>query len=420
MQTLPNNLVIPKFKHWQRFFVWWWQQQLRVQPLPWIAASLTLSALLALVPVLTIILVLLAAFPAFAEASAAIKIFLLTTLLPEFAGRLITSYVQQFTDNAARLTALGAVFLLFTAGLLLHTLETAFAVIWHVHSRRAWWARVRLFWMVLTTAPLFISALWWTQQQLAYWIGGTMWLVNGALLVVCLTGLYRTIPPCSVAWKDALLGACVAALALLLAQIAMRHYVQAFPTYKLVYGAFASVPLFLLWLSTSWGVILLGASLTAALPAWRQHTQFSCDEHDFVVVMQILERLAHAQQQGISQTSQTLQIGQATQREKILTWLVTQGYVVRSIDKMALSGCPESINVRVLWQTFGHAPTNADLRYQPLQHPPLPTTLADWLQATAHPSAASTDAVPVHDLKCVPPQNRLNHSPAADDDKTPD
>lgn len=100
-----------------------------------------------------------------------------------------------------------------------------------------------------------------------------MWLVNGALLVVCLTGLYRTIPPCSVAWKDALLGACVAALALLLAQIAMRHYVQAFQrtnwSMALLPCATVSVVAFY-----QLGRHFTGASLTAALPAWRQHTQF--------------------------------------------------------------------------------------------------------------------------------------------------
>jgi membrane protein len=47
-------------------------------------------------------------------------------------------------------------------------------------------------------------------------------------------------------------------------------YVAYFPTHRLIYGAFASIPIFLVWIYLSWLVILLGALVTASIPAWRQ------------------------------------------------------------------------------------------------------------------------------------------------------
>ena len=50
---------------------------------------------------------------------------------------------------------------------------------------------------------------------------------------------------------------------------AFSEYVKQVPGYNLVYGAFASIPIFLTWIFMSWLIILIGAELTAALPYLR-------------------------------------------------------------------------------------------------------------------------------------------------------
>jgi len=93
-----------------------------------VAGELTFTTLLALVPLLTIAFALFAAFPVFEDWSNAFKVFLLTTLVPEMGGKIITVYMQQFADNAAKLTVIGLVFLALTALALMLTIERVFNV----------------------------------------------------------------------------------------------------------------------------------------------------------------------------------------------------------------------------------------------------------------------------------------------------
>jgi membrane protein len=81
---------------------------------------------------------------------------------------------------------------------------------------------------------------------------------------------YITIPNRRVLVRDALTGGLVAALAYEGMKHGFAFYITQFPTYKLVYGAFASVPIFLLWIYLSWVVVLFGAVTAAVMPEWRE------------------------------------------------------------------------------------------------------------------------------------------------------
>ena len=109
------------------------------------ASSLTFTTLLSLVPLLTIMLALFSAFPQFADFSANAKNVLLANMLPETGGKIITNYIQQFADNAARLTAVGIVFLAFTSMLLMLTIDSAFNMIWRVSRPRTLVQRVLIY-----------------------------------------------------------------------------------------------------------------------------------------------------------------------------------------------------------------------------------------------------------------------------------
>ncbi len=275
------------------------------------AASLTFTTLLALVPLVTIALTVFSAFPVFASFTAHIKDFLLANLVPEAASRLITVYGRQFVDNAARLTAFGIIGLGITAVLVMHTILDSFNRIWRVRRPRSLAVRIALYWAVLTVGPILIGGS----------LSVTSWLlalsedltsiapgINGMLLksvpflltMLALAFVYNVVPNRSVATRDALIGGVLAAFVFEAVKVGFSQYLALFPTYTLVYGTFAGVPAFLLWIYLSWLIVLLGAVVVAVLPDWRAgaHAGQQRIGHQFYRVLAMLRELALAHRSG--------------------------------------------------------------------------------------------------------------------------
>ena len=245
-----------------------------------VAGNLTFTTLLALVPMFTIALTLFAAFPVFQEWSNAFTVFLLNTLVPEVSGKVITVYMQQFADNAAKLTAVGLVFLGVTALMLMVSIERVFNSIWRVRRPRSVAQRLVIYWTAITMGPLLIGASLsltsWLVSHSMQSVGAMRGLQEFVLKVVpiLLNGaafalLYLMIPNRRVLIKDALVGGVTAALGFEVMKRGFGVYVLLFPTYDLIYGTFATIPIFLLWIYLSWLVVLLGAVVVAVLPQWR-------------------------------------------------------------------------------------------------------------------------------------------------------
>ena len=244
-----------------------------------IAASLTFATLLSLVPLMTIALTLFSALPVFQDFSSSIREFLLANMLPETGGKMISRYVQQFAESASRLTAVGIVFLTLTAMLMMHTIEEAFNAIWRVSYPRAVTRRILIYWMALTLAPLLIGASLTLTSKL---VGLSSGLVQGTsafevpllkivsvtLTTLAFTLLFRIVPNRHVPVLHACIGGVIAAVAFEGMNRAFGYYLTHFANYRLVYGAFASVPIFLSWIYLSWLTILIAAEITAALPRW--------------------------------------------------------------------------------------------------------------------------------------------------------
>jgi membrane protein len=82
-----------------------------------------------------------------------------------------------------------------------------------------------------------------------------------------ISGLYRFVPNTHVAWRPLLLVSFFTALVLEAARSGLTFYLASMPTFSLVYGTFATVPILLVWIYTTWVVVLLGAVLVASWPA---------------------------------------------------------------------------------------------------------------------------------------------------------
>lgn len=246
---------------------------------PQVAASLAFTTLLALVPLLTVAIALFSNFPGVAKLGLSLKVFLLENLLPDRAGRIITTYALQFSQKAAGLTLIGTALLVAAALMLLLTINRVFDQIWGVRRPRPLFARLSVYWFALTLGPIALGAgvvatghLVATSAQLA---GRATWLADLAaksvpfiLLASLFSLLYYAVPNHRVRPLHAFAGGVAAAAAFVVMQQLFGLFIARFPTYTLIYGTFAVLPIFLVWLYLSWLVILLGALIAATIPTF--------------------------------------------------------------------------------------------------------------------------------------------------------
>lgn len=275
-----------------------------------IASILTFTALLALVPIITVTLTLISAFPVFREWMLNVQQFIVQNMLPESAES-IALYAERFAENAARLTAVGLAFLFVTAMIVLLTIDRALNQIWRVQRRRPTVQSVFIYWALLTVGPLLIGA----SLSLTSWmVSESLGLVKDVphagevtlkVIPILLTGIaftlvYIAIPNRRVLVRDALTGGFLAALAFEGMKHGFATYVTHFPAHKVVYGAFASVPIFLLWIYLSWLVVLSGAVVAAVMPDWRERASQgeAPPGGQFLDALQILRVLWEAHRAG--------------------------------------------------------------------------------------------------------------------------
>ncbi|MDD2720384.1 MAG: YihY family inner membrane protein [Gallionella sp.] len=290
-----------------------------------IAASLTFTTLLSLVPLFAIALTLFSAFPVFEDFSGHIKSYLLENLMPQTSGKVIAHYTEQFAESAGRLSMVGFVVLVATAMLLIQTIDQAFNTIWRVTRKRAILKRWVVYWVVLTLAPVLVGASlsltsWLVGLSMGYAkhipIFGVGMLKSLPVLLTTLAFamLFRLVPNRYVPRRHALIGAVVAAVLFETMNRVFGYYISHFPTYKLIYGTFASVPIFLMWIYFSWMTVLLGAVVAAALPHWRTpesgHLPAVVEMLDALRVLQIMaEGMRQGEVVTIPALSKKLRLG---------------------------------------------------------------------------------------------------------------
>jgi membrane protein len=345
-----------------------------------IASSLTFTSLLSIVPFVTIALTMIAAFPVFGELTGALQTFILHNMVPASAG-VIANYTEQFSAQAAKLTAVGIGFLVVTALMTLLTIESAFNDIWRVKRPRPVVQRVFVYWTLITMGPVLIGA----SLSLTSWlVGQAVGLVHGLpgagvavltvvpilLTGVALTLLYVAMPNRRIAVRDAVIGGLLAAVVFEGMKRGFAVYLAKVPTYTLVYGAFATLPIFLMWIYLSWLVVVFGAVVVAALPEWRSGAGQSepVPGSDFFDALQILHILWRAHRAGVSVKLPEL-LAAVTARiervERILELLTSAGWVTRTVPAgWVLHRDPTTITVEDVYRLFvfrgeAHRPARA-------------------------------------------------------------
>jgi membrane protein len=244
---------------------------------PQIAGNLTYTTLLALVPTFTVAVAILSSAPFFAAAIAQLKAFVLLNLAPAVAAKVTTVYMEDFAANAERLTWTGVALVLVIAVMLMLIIDRSLNSIWRVRRRRPYWLLVPGYVAFLLVGPLLIGAGMAATTYVVSIPAGpgpfdmepvVFRTLSLSLSIVAFFLVYKLVPHRHVPWRHAVVGSLVAAVLFEAAKELFAVYVKHATTYSLVYGAFAAVPLFLIWLELSWMVVLFGAELTACAGYW--------------------------------------------------------------------------------------------------------------------------------------------------------
>lgn len=275
-----------------------------------VAGSLTFTTVLSLVPLLAVLLAVFTAFPLFADLRASFEKGVLRELLPPQFAPTILRYLNEFTAKAGSLTAYGLAFLVVTALTMIFTVDRVLNDIWQVRAQRPLLQRLLVYWTLLTLGPLLIGA---SVSATSYLLSASLGAVRqasellrtllgyGPLLLsgLAFAALYVIVPARRVAWRDALIGGFAAALLGEVMRDLFTAYIRT-GTIASIYGAFAVVPLFLLWVYLTWLVILFGAAIAATLPRLRS-TRFADERragNRFITAVALLRTLVAARAAG--------------------------------------------------------------------------------------------------------------------------
>lgn len=300
-----NSVLQQRWIHLRRFWAWVFCQY-RQDKCATRASSLTFTTLLAIVPLVVVIFSALSIFPFFNHSADQLQNFIFHNLVPS-SGEVIQKYVTDFEKQAHKLPVMGFIFLFVTAIMMMVTIENTLNDIWKVRHRRHLSGSLLMYWALLTLGPVFLSG----SVLLSSYIG-SLELVHGVKLsgvkslvellppfaaFIAFVFLYVIVPHCRVRLSHAAAGAFVAALLFEIAKYLFGFYVVYFPTYSLLYGALATIPLFLLWLYVSWSIFLFGAQVVNGLRL-NQAERSTSKMDNFYLSYRIIYELAQAQKTG--------------------------------------------------------------------------------------------------------------------------
>lgn len=242
------------------------------------ASSLTFTTTIALVPFFTVALAVFTAFPIFSKLQTNLQQWLVASLVPDAIARQVLGYMTQFAGKASRLGGVGLAALVASALALVLTIDRTLNGIWRVRRSRPLGQKVLIYWAAITLGPLLLAASLGTTSYVISASRGLVSAIPGVvsfllnsvefvLLAGALTALYRYVPNTPVRRSHALVGGVFAAVGIELAKRLLAWYLGLVPTYSVVYGAFATVPIMLVWIYIAWLIVLFGAVIAAYLPS---------------------------------------------------------------------------------------------------------------------------------------------------------
>ncbi len=321
------------------------------------AGSLTYTTLFAVVPMLTVFLVIISSIKALEPARQQLQQMIYSNFLPKTSIAFDKAF-NVFTDNSSNLTIIGVLFLFVTTVMMLTSIETVFNRIWRVQETRNGIIGFMRYWTIISLGPILLGSAFVISSTLAsmnvlsnnfagYEVDGTavFGLISFALTVLGFFILYWTIPNRSVPVRAAVIAALFGAITFELLKNLFGFVMANFTSYTIVYGAFAAIPIFLLWIFLSWNVVLLGVEISYALTAF--HSGKVHTRHPILMILDILELFYKKQKTGQAVTDE--EVLDILGRGEIERWPV----YVQQLEKQNLIKCTDN-NEYVLVRNLDH------------------------------------------------------------------
>jgi len=275
------------------------------------AASMTYTTLLSLVPLMAVLIAIFSMLSISDNINKAIQGFVFENFVPA-SGDVLQSYLEEFSGKAAKMTGTSFIFLILVAIMLMASIDRAFNTIWRVKKKRGLMKMLMVYWSVISLGPLLMAAsiavtsyiishpfLNQANAEMEAVLPKVLIFMPVIVSTFAFSILYAIVPNRSVPLRHALAGGFVAALLFEIAKRGFGFYVTNFPTYEAIYGALATVPIFLVWLYLSWVVTILGAEFTYCLSIYkRQKKQLAWHGDQLIDVMELLGLLWKAQLNG--------------------------------------------------------------------------------------------------------------------------
>ncbi len=308
------------------------------------ASSLTFTTTIALVPFVTVALAVFTAFPMFAKFQGVLQQWLIESLVPDSIARQVLGYLTQFAGKASKLGGAGLAVLFVTTLALILTIDRTLNGIWRVRAPRPFGQRVLVYWAIVSLGPLLLGvsltltsyAVSASKGLVGELPGGVQFLLDSLQFVLLAWGmaaLYHYVPNTRVRWTHAWVGGVFVSAGFELAKRLLVLYLGKVPTYSVLYGAFATVPILLIWIYTAWVIVLLGAVIAAYLPSLLSGVQRRARAHgwQFLLALEILQQLAPLRDSAdngltMAELAQVLKVD-ALQLEPVLETLVELDWV---------------------------------------------------------------------------------------------
>ena len=272
---------------WKTFGAVFWQR-FNQNKLAQAAGYLTYSTMLAIVPLIMVVFSIFSAFPVFNEVTGALKEFIFTNFAPSVSD-MVGQYIDEFVNNSKKMSAVGIISLIVVALMLINSIDRTLNSIWQDTGTRPIFTSFAIYWLILTLGPLlvgvsiaastYVKAMFESAASFSFGLK-LLSFVPFLSTWFIFTMIYMVVPNKKVSIKHSAAGALIAAVFFTLGKQAFAWYIMTFPSYQLIYGAMATLPIMLLWIQLSWTVVLLGAQLAAVLAEVRSKKMMNLEQSE--------------------------------------------------------------------------------------------------------------------------------------------
>lgn len=261
-----------------------------------VAAELTVTSLLAIVPFTTVVFGILVFNPEFKQSIGDLQSKFFEYFVPS-TGSVIQTYINEFVSKASRLSGFGITMLFITALMMIRTIDISFNKIWQFNVKKSITKTFLIYSLVLIFGPIllvfsllfsaYLKSLIAASDVVDEYTQSLSFMLPFFVAILVFSLIYKFVPNRKIKFLHAFSAGILTAVLFEIAKFSFGIFVAKFSTYQLIFGALAVIPLFLIWIYFSWSIVLLGAEFCHALESFSL-TRKRDKEEPFIEILRLL------------------------------------------------------------------------------------------------------------------------------------